>query len=168
MKKVLTMMAAALVLLTSACKKEDSAKEETTTSGTGTNTYTLGGTTYTVVYSGVTQTNGKYNYIFADRTPAAGMFNFLSVSFKTAPTSGTYQLISLADNAPISAANQCQIGASNNTTLGYGYIGTGAVNIDVVVTGGKIKITIPEISVIESATSGSTATVKLSGTVKDI
>lgn len=164
MKKVFTVLAAALILFTVACEKDETKKEETPVATTS-SSYTLGGTNYKVAYSGVTQTNNKYNYIFADRTPAAGLFNFLSVSFKAAPTTGTYQLISLAGNAAITAANQCQIGASNNTTLGYGYSGTSPVNIDVVVTSGKVKITIPEISVLESPSG---ATVKLSGTVQEL
>ena len=165
MKKVFTVLAAALVLFTVACEKNDTKTEEAAVASAS-SSYTLGGVNYKVVYSGVTQTNNKHNYIFADRTPAAGMFNFLSVSFKTAPTTGTYQLISLDGNAPITAANQCQIGASNNTTLGYGYVGTGTVNINVVVTGGKVKITIPEISVLESPSGNSN--VKLSGTVQEL
>lgn len=160
MKRTLVLLSALMILFASSCKKDEGETPETPT--TAGNSYKLNGTTYNVAYSGTSTVNGHLNYIFADRTPAAGEFNFLTVKFKGTPTTGTYQLVTMANNPPIANANQCQIGASNNTTLGYGYVGTGTVNIDVTVTGGKIKIVIPEISV-ETTPGG--AMVKLSGTV---
>ena len=162
MKKIFTIIAAAVVLFMGACKKSETATPETPASSG--NSYTVNGTTYKVVYTGVTNVSGKYSIVFADRTPVAGEFNFLAVKFKAAPTTGTYTVVTMAGDPPIANANECQIGASNNTTTGYGYIGA-PFTIQVTVTGGKAKIVIPETTVQQTP---SNANVKLSGTVQEI
>jgi hypothetical protein len=164
MKKIFTLIAAALVLFMGACKKSETVTPDNSSSG---NSYTVNGTSYNVVYTGVTNVGGKYSLIFADRTPVAGEFNFLTVKFKAAPTTGTYTVVTMAGDPPIANANECQIGASNNAAIGYGYIGAGTapITIQVTVTGGKAKIVIPEITVQQTP---SNANVKLSGTIQEI
>jgi hypothetical protein len=163
MKKIFTIIAAALVLFMGACKKSETVTPDSSSG----NSYTVNGTSYKVVYSTVTNVSGKYSIVFADRTPVSGEFNFLTVKFKAAPTTGTYTVVTMAGDPPIANANECQIGASNNAAIGYGYIGAGTapITIQVTVTGGKAKIVIPEITVQQTP---SNANVKLSGTVQEI
>ncbi len=164
MKRIFTIIAAVTVLFLGACKKSETVTPDNSSSG---NSYTVNGTTYKVVYSTVTNVGGKYSIVFADRTPVSGEFNFVTVKFKAAPTTGTYTVVTMAGDPPIANANECQIGASNNTTTGYGYIGAGTapVTVQVTVTGGKTKIVIPEITVQQTP---SNANVKLSGSVQEI
>ena len=88
----------------------------------------------------------------------------MTVAFKAAPTVGTYKLVSMANNAAIVNADECQIGAGNNTNLGYGYEGAAGISIVVEKVNGKLKITIPEITVKENAG----AQVKLSAIAVEI
>lgn len=162
MKKLFAILLASTVLFLGACKKDKTETLEAVATGS----WTLGTQTFSIKYSGVTNASGRYSLIFAEKTPAAGVFNFLTVGFKAEPTVGTYDLVSMANNAPIATSTQCQVGASDNTaTGGYGYIGAaGVTKIVVEKVNGKLKISIPEIKV-----TGSTGTeVKLYGVATEI
>ncbi|MEO6150866.1 MAG: hypothetical protein ABIN95_11720 [Mucilaginibacter sp.] len=173
MKKLFTIAAAALVLFTSACKKDDSKKEEETP---GTSTWTLDGNTYTTKYNdhdGSTSSGSAF-YFFWDAIPANESVKFHSINFDfaSAPTtSGTYQLVSVGD-APtgkqftLSAGygSIAEAGTPTGDSYGYVYLGT-PIDVTVTVTGGKISVVIPEISV-KSSLGG--ADVKLKASIKEI
>ena len=164
MKKSFSILLMAFVLFAGACKK-DSTQEEKADAANG--SYKLGDKTYKIAYSDVTTASGGYAVIFADRTAAQvvangdHIMNFIAFRFKAEPTVGTYQLVSYGVDPPTSA-NQCQVSTSNNKEIGYAYIGTGSVNVVVEKVGGKLKVTVPEITVQEHTTK---VDVKLSASV---
>ncbi len=156
-------MAAVILLATGACKKSD-----TTANTSGKSTWTLGGTSYTTVFSYRNVTGGGSSNTllsFYDSIPSGSNPNVNSVNFtfNTAPTaSGTYQLSGTVGGTL--TATQCELSAGG-AGKSYAYIGT-PVNITVTVTGGKITIVVPEIT-LKSTVSG-TADAKLSASVTEI
>lgn len=158
MKKVTTFFATAMILFFTSCKKENTS--------TDSGSWQLGATTYKVAYSGKTQLSGSTSntlYIFSDvvlqgSNPQA---NTLNLAFTAPPAaSGTYQLVSSASSGI--TGNQVQVSAGSQSSS-YAYIGS-AVNVDVTVTGGKIQVVIPQVTM--TSTSGQ-PTVTLSATVRE-
>lgn len=146
--------------LCSACKKDDSAK------ATGDNSWTLAGVTYKTTIGYKTTTSGgsvTALYNFFDATPSATVkVNSLSLSFVEAPTaSGTYQLVGVGQ---AKTAKQFEIAAGTVAPLAYAYIGS-SVDIAVTVTGGKVKVVIPEISMKCTTTNPD---VKLTASVQEM
>jgi hypothetical protein len=160
MKKLLTLVAVALLFL-GACKKDKT--EEVAASST----WTLGGTTYKSLITYKTTTSGGTPMTlinFYDATPSATVkVNALAMSFVESPSaSATYQLVGVGQ---AKTAKQFEISAGTSAGLAYAYIGPAAVDVTITVTGGKVKVTIPEI-----AMKGTTATpdVKLTATVQEM
>ncbi|QKJ32777.1 hypothetical protein HQ865_24470 [Mucilaginibacter mali] len=159
MKKLITLMALA-VAFCSACKKD---KSET---ASGDNSWTLAGTTYKTAITYKTTTSGgtaTILYNFWDATPSATVkVNSLALSFVEAPSaSGTYQLVATGQ---AKTARQFEISAGTTAPLYYAYIGT-SVDVQVTVSSGKIKVTLPEVS-LKCTTSSPDA--KLTGTVQEM
>lgn len=160
MKKLITLMAIAFALC-SACKKD---KSET---ASGDNSWTLAGTTYKAAITYKTTTSGgtaTILYNFWDATPSATVkVNSLGLSFVEAPSaSGTYQLVGVGQ---AKTAKQFEISAGTTAPLYYAYIGATAVDVQVTVSGGKIKVTIPEVT-LKCTTSNPDA--KLTATVQEM
>lgn len=159
MKRVAAFFVTAILFFSGACKKED-----TNTDDPG--SWQLGATTYQVAFSGKTQLSGSTTntlYIFSDvvlqgSNPQA---NTLNITFTAPPAaSGTYQLVSSASSGI--TGNQVQVSAGSQSSS-YAYSG-GAVNVDVTVAGGKIKVVIPQVTM--TGTSGQPA-VTLSASVRE-
>lgn len=140
-KKIASFLAMWMVLLIASCQKD------TTTVTVDAGSWTLGANTYKVAYAVKTQTsNGQTMFIFSDvvLTGANPQANTVALTFATAPTaSGTYQLVSAAGNT---TGNQVQMSAGSQSSA-YAYIGS-PVNVDVTVSGGKVKLVIPQLSLI--------------------
>lgn len=148
MKKILLGAAALSVMFATSCKKNDDKSGPSST-------FTLAGTSYTPS-SVVKGTNlGMTALMGTDGT------NAFYVLFSAAPTaSGTYKIV---ENA--SANDQLQIVASSGQTNLYSSIDVSAT-ANVTVNGGKITVTIPEISAERTNVStAATDTVKISGTL---
>ena len=145
MKKVAAIMAMAVVLFTSACKKDENGTE---VAAAATGSWTLGTNTYKVAFSNKGLTGGGNPVtliIFADDANIlSSNVHTLNLSFKTSPTtSGTYQLVgSVGGNL---TSNQFELNAGSPAGV-YVYLGA-PVNVDVTVSGGKVKVVIPEITV---------------------
>lgn len=148
MKKTAVFFATALVLFFAACKKEDATNEDA-------GSWQLGTNTYQVAFSGRATLSGSTTntlYIFSDvvlqgSNPQANTLNF---TFTAPPAvSGTYQLVSSASSAITS--NQVQVAAGRQSSS-YAYIGTTPVNVEVTVTGGLIKVVLPQVTM--TSTSG--------------
>lgn len=161
MKKITLLSAIAMLCFFTACKKEDNP------AAADAGSWTLGTTTYQVAYSGKTQLSGSTTntlYIFSDvvlqgSNPQA---HTLNLTFTAPPTvSGTYQLVSSASSGITGSQVQVSAGSQSGT---YAYIGTGAVNVEVTVTGGKIKAVIPQVTM--TSTSGQ-PNVTLSAAVRE-
>ncbi|RYU89342.1 hypothetical protein EWM62_13505 [Mucilaginibacter terrigena] len=155
MKKILFIMAAAMLVF-AGCKKDKTEKTG------GNNTWTLAGTTYKVAYTNKSATSGARPstlVIFADAGFNDPKVNTFNLSFATPPTaSGTFQLMGGAGGDI--TGNQFELFAGGDGKA-YAYLGT-AIDVAVEVTGGKIKVTIPEI-MLKSASGG--ADVKLTASV---
>jgi hypothetical protein len=163
LKNSLFAITALVILLTSGCKKdgEDEIIPNTVIAGN----WKLGANSYKVAYTskGTTSGGGSTGVIaiFADAILTSPTVNTLNLTFKTTPTvSGTYQLVGIGAST---TDKHVELFAGNSTTV-YAYIGA-AVNIEVTVTGGKVKVVIPEVLV--KATTGS-SDVKLSATVQEL
>ncbi|MEO6631099.1 MAG: hypothetical protein ABIN13_05230, partial [Mucilaginibacter sp.] len=132
----------------------------------GENSWTLDGVTYKTAISNKGLTSGgdvTFLVNFWAAAPNADLrVNGVAVSFKEAPTaSGTFQLKGGVGGTL--AANQFELAAATLTNT-YAYLGPN-IDISVTITGGKIKIVIPEI-MLKNAAGG--ADVKLSGTVQEL
>ncbi len=146
MKKITSIVMMVMVLLVASCQKES------TTAEVG--TWTLGANTYKVAYSFKSQTsNGQTLFVFSDvvitgaNTPA----NTVALTFATAPTaSGTYQIVSSASGTV--TGSQVQISAGNQSSA-YAYIGS-TVSVNVTVSGGKVKMVIPQLSMFGAGGQG--------------
>ena len=138
MKKITSILTIAMVVLFASCQKETATVEA--------GSWTIGSTTYKVAYSFKTQTsNGKTMFVFSDVviTGANPQANTVALTFATDPTtSGAYQLVSSASGN--TTGNQVQISAGNQASA-YAYIGS-PVNVDVTISGGKVKLVIPQLS----------------------
>lgn len=160
LKTSLFALTALVILFTPGCKKEgeDEIIPNTVIAGN----WKLGTNSYKVAYTSKgTTSGGGVIAIFADAILTSPTVNTLNLTFKTTPTvSGTYQLVGIGAST---IDKQVELFAGNSTTV-YAYIGT-AVNIEVTVTGGKVKVVIPEVLV--KATTGS-SDVKLSATVQEL
>lgn len=160
LKTSLFALTALFVLSTSGCKKdgEDEVIPNTVIAGN----WKLGTNSYKVAYTSKgTTSGGGVIAIFADAILTSPTVNTLNLTFKTTPTvSGTYQLVGMGAST---TDKQVELFAGNSTTV-YAYLGT-AVNIEVTVVGGKVKVVIPEVSV--KSTTGS-SDVKLSATVQEL
>jgi hypothetical protein len=162
MKKTLTLAAAVIMLFMSACKKDGSNKK----SISGDNGWTLDGVSYKTGLTYKTTTSGGEPTTlinFWEAAPNADhRVNGVAVSFKQSPTaSGTFHLKGGVGGTL--AADEFELAASTLTKTDA-YLGT-TVDITVTVTGGKLKIVIPEISL--KSTTGD-PDVKLSGTVQEM
>ncbi|MCO5948823.1 hypothetical protein [Mucilaginibacter flavidus] len=162
MKKAFTLMVAVLVLFTIACKKDSTTKK----AASGENSWILDGVTYKTGITSRANTSGgdKTTLInFWTAVPTSDFrVNGVSVSFATVPTaSGTLKLKGGVGGTL--TANQFELAASTLTKT-YAYLGAD-VDITVTVTGGKVKVVIPEIT-LKCTTSD--PDVKLSGTVQEL
>lgn len=147
--------------LCSACKKD---KTET---ASGDNSWTLAGTTYKTSLSYKTTASGSganILYNFYDATPSSTVkVNAMTASFIETPSaSGAYQLVGVGQ---AKTAKQFELSAGTTAPLYYAYIGTAAVDVQVTVTGGKVKIVIPEVT-LKCTTSSPDA--KFTATVQEM
>lgn len=154
-------MAAALLLFTVGCKKS-----ETTTTTSGNSSWTLAGITYKAAITNRTPTSGSnptFLFNFWDAAPTADLkVNSLALSFKEVPTtSGTYQLVGGVGGTL--TAKQFELAAGTHT-LYYAYLGA-TMDVAVTVTGGKVKVVIPEIT-LKCTTAQPDA--KLTATVQEL
>jgi len=163
MKKLLPLIAIVLLHL-GACKK--STDSSTTPTTTGDNSWVLAGVSYKTLISIRTLTSGgtvNTLFNFYDVVPSAtAKINSVTLSFVTAPTaSGTYQLVGVGQ---AKTATQCEIAVGTAVPSAYGYIGA-STDITVTVTGGKVKIVVPEITL--KGTTGQ-ADAKFSGSLQEL
>lgn len=140
MKKMLFIAAAAGMMFTS-CKKD----ENKGASGGGTNTFKIGSVSYNADYvmSIASQLTGS-------STPTADMSNGgVSIGFPgmTLPTtSGTYKIVAIAEKADEVAVTFTQ--NKSGTSTAYAASGSDNKTAVVTVSGGKVKVEIPEIWVV--------------------
>ena len=134
--------------LCSGCKKDDK------TEVSGESSWTLAGTTYKTAITYKTVTSGATPVTlvnFWDAQPTATIkVNAVALSFINPPTTtGTYQLVGAGT---ATTSKQFELGAATVASSAYAYIGS-PLDITVTVTGGKIKVVIPEITL--KCTTGS-------------
>ena len=146
--------------LCSGCKKDDK------TEVSGDSSWTLAGTTYktAITYKGTTSGGTPMTMInFWDAQPTATLkVNSVALSFVETPTTtGTYQLVS---TGAAKTSKQFELSAGTVAPLYYAYIGS-PIDITVTVTGGKVKVVIPEIS-LKCTTSSPDA--KFTGTFQEM
>ena len=158
MKNLLLLIAASLVLTTSACKKESTAQV------TLSNSWTLGTTSHTTAFTSRINVNSMFAITAMDGVPQGSnpTVNTCIVYFAAAPTaSGTYRVVSYP-----SALTSMQVGVvAGGSTGTYTSTGTGAVDVKVTVTNGKIQAVIPELTVKKI---NATEELKLSGSISEL
>jgi len=148
-----------IALFAAGCKKSDVAASVDSS-------WTLGSTTYKAALSNKGTTSGGTPTTlisFFDAIPvgASPTVNSINFTFLTAPTaSDSYELVGLGTALN---ANRVQLSAGGPGGT-YAYNSTG-VKVQVTVTGGKVKIVIPEVSMM--STSGQPA-VKLTASVQEM
>lgn len=166
MKKLLLFIASSALLTASCSKKEDPAPatpSTPTTSGIPTNGWKLGTVTYT---SAIVAKSGANILSAMDGIPSGSSpaVNSLNVYFSALPTAnGTYSIVKYPSTTSLTAT---QIGVTAGlyaTSTTYSTTGFDGINATVTVTGGKIKVVIPEVWV--KVTGGGTDSLKLTGTV---
>lgn len=141
-------MLAAAMLLFNACSNKDSVVI------TSDNTWKLGNTIHFV--TSTTQSGGQLT--FNDNTE--GRKGTLTVTFKTIPTAGSYQVV--ANNGSEPGDKQCFVSATDNSGAAFTFA-TGSVNATVSFDSkNQIAIAIPELTLV-GTTPGNTLT--LSATV---
>jgi hypothetical protein len=148
-----------LAFFAAGCKKSNvSASTEST--------WTLGSTSYKAVMSNKGPTSGGTSNTllsFWDGVPvgASPTVNSINFTFLTPPTtSGSYELVGMGTALN---ANNFQMFAGGPAGV-YAYNSVG-VKVEVTVTGGKLKIIVPEVSMM--STTGQPA-VKLTASVQEI
>jgi len=148
MKKILLGAAALSVMFATSCKKNDDKSGPSST-------FTLAGTSYSPSTVAKQSTGSVTVLMGTDQT------NSFGVMFNTVPTAnGTYKIMEDA-----TAADEVQIVAANGQTTLYGSLDNTAT-ATVSVNGGKITVTVPEISAERTnMTTMKTDTVKVSGTL---
>jgi len=139
MKKLL-LLVITIALFTTGCKKND-------VTASVDSSWTLGSTTYKSAASlRVTTSASTPNTLinFYDVAPNGSntaSLNSATFTFLTPPTaSGSYELVGIGTALN---ANNFQLAAGGPAGV-YAYIGTG-VKVQVTVTGGKVKIVVPEV-----------------------
>ena len=143
----------------SGCKKDDVAASVDSS-------WTLGTTTYKAAMSNKgTTSGGTSNTLlsFWDAVPvgASPTVNSINFTFLTSPTtSGSYELVGMGTTLN---ANNFQMSAGGPAGV-YAYNSTG-VKVQVTVAGGKLKIVVPEVSMM--STTGQPA-VKLTASVQEM
>jgi hypothetical protein len=148
-----------LAIFAVGCKKKDA--EPSVESS-----WTLGTTSYKAVMSHrITPSGGTPEVIisFLDAIPVGSSptANSLNLTFKSAPTSsGSYELVGLATALN---DNNFRVAAGGPGGV-YAYIGTG-VKVQVTVTGGKVKVIVPEIML---KSTSSLPDIKLVASVQEI
>ncbi len=151
------LLIASLLFSVIACEKKNDAPDF--------GSWKLGTTTYKVAFSTKSAlSTGGTLFIFADAaiTGPGSTANMLSVSFPTAPTtSGTYQLVNAGTST---GSNQMELSSGSMSGGAYGYIGS-PINVTVNVAGGKISVTVPEITL--KSTTG-LPDISFSGSVKEM
>ena len=146
-----------LAFFAAGCKKSD-------VSASVDSTWTLGTTSYKAVMSNKGATSGGNTLLsFWDAVPvgASPTVNSINFTFLTSPTtSGSYELVG---QGTALNANNFQMFAGGPAGV-YAYNSVG-VKVQVTVTGGKVKIVMPEVSMM--STTGQPA-VKLTASVQEI
>lgn len=148
-----------LAMFAAGCKKSD-------VSASVDSTWTLGTTSYKAVMSNKGPTSGGTSNTllsFWDGVPvgASPTINSINFTFLTPPTtSDSYELVGLGTAL---TANRFQLSAGGPAGV-YAYNSVG-VKVQVTVTGGKIKIVLPEVSMM--STTGQPA-VKLTANVQEM
>ncbi|MES2702193.1 MAG: hypothetical protein V4649_06115 [Bacteroidota bacterium] len=160
MKKTILVCAAALALLAS-CKKSSTSGPSSTIPASG---WKLGSTSYTTAYAGRTGAN-SLSAMDAIPSGSSPNTNTMNAFFATLPTTGgTYRIVAWPATTPLTAG---QVGLTTGlyaTSTTYRSTGTDAVDATVTVTGGKIKIEVPEVWV---KTTTGTDSAKLTGTITE-
>jgi hypothetical protein len=150
-------------LMVSCKKKEDTAPAPATTTIPA-NGWILGTTTYSSVVVG---RSGPDVITAMDAMPAGGAItaNTFNVFFSAFPTaSGTFTIVQYPSASPLTAS---QIGVTAGlyaTSTSYASTGTDGISATVTVTGGKLKIEVPEVWVKKTGT-GATDSLKITGTI---
>jgi hypothetical protein len=146
-----------LAIFAAGCKKKDA--EPSVESS-----WTLGTTTYKAALSNKGATSGGNTLLsFWDAVPvgASPTVNSINFTFLTPPTtSGSYELVGMGTALN---ANNFQMSAGGPAGV-YAYNSVG-VKVQVTVTGGKVKIVVPEVSMM--STTGQPA-VKLTASVQEM
>lgn len=163
MKKLLSFATASLILFSVACKKDND-------TATSPGSWKVGSNTYNVAFSNRIGTDGpdsQYMFTFTDPEPSGSVgVNYFTIVFKSKPTAGTYELIGGTGNASLTNT-QCEITVANSdASYAYGYTKANAKIVEVSLSRGKTKITIPEISLTSPASAGF-VDVKFSATVQE-
>ena len=146
------------VLLISCSKNDDDETPVAVTNG-----WKLGANSYTTVFAMRVATGGNTAVTAMDAIPtgSSSNVNTFIAYFSTVPTaSGTYRIVSYP-----SALTATQVGIAAGGPNGT-YVSTGAGTVDATVTvsGGKITVTVPQITVKKT---NSTEELSASGTIKE-
>jgi hypothetical protein len=151
-------------VLLGSCKKKEDATPAPSSSSIPSNGWKLGTTTYTSV---VVAKSGPNSITAMDAMPSGGSptANTFNVFFSAFPTaSGSFSVVQYPSATPLTATQigvTAAIFASSST---YASTGTDGVSATVTVTGGKIKVELPEVWVKKTGAS-STDSLKLTGTL---
>jgi len=158
MKKLLLSLAA-LSLLSASCKKSSSSSPSPSTPDNG---WKMGTTTYTSVFvarSGSSPTSASLTAL--DALPTAATQNKCTIYFSAFPSAGgTFRVASVGSVISLSAT-QIGVTAQIGSTF-YASTGFDGIDATVTVTGGKIKVVVPDVWVKNIAGSDSS---KLTGTI---
>ncbi len=167
MKRLIVSVFSVAVLAVSCTKKTNPAPSTPITPTTPTipaNGWELGTTSYTSV---IVAKAGPNIISALDGTPSGSSpaVNSLNVYFSAFPaTGGTFAIVQYPSTTPLTST---QIGVTAGlyaTATTYASTGSDAVNATVTITGGKLKIVIPEVWVKKTG-SGAMDSLKLTGTV---
>lgn len=178
MKKLQNFTKATLFLLTITlalvgCKKEDSSSTSTTGS-VPTNGWRIGTTNYTTVLA-MRNVAGPNTVGAFDRIPSSNGLNTAVVLFNntTGIAAGTFKVLFKANQSDL-LADEIIVGAStgyNNATgqyeKQYATVLGQTVNATVTITGGKVKIVIPQINIISYPITASSISTNFAGTIAE-
>jgi len=167
MKQLVCIVIAGSLAFT-ACKKSSSTSTTTTTTSIPKDGWKLGANTYKQVYC--LRQSGQFALNCVDAT--TGSIHSFAAFFKAYPTaSGTYHIVRLAADSTMTYPGSNigdhdvivtgSIPSGAGSSHGYWSIGTEGKDATVTITGGKMKIEVPEVSVVYNNTD----TLKLSGTM---
>lgn len=166
MKKIIVGILSISVMFFASCeKKEDPAPappSAPTTPSIPTDGWVLGTTTYTTVYAGKSGANSlsAMDGVPSGSSPAV---NTCNIFFETYPTAdGTYSIVQYPSTSPLSATQVGITAGLHATSTSYASTGIDGISATVTVTGGKVKVEIPEVWV---KVTGGTDSLKLSGTI---
>jgi hypothetical protein len=168
MKKLLLSIVSAGILVASCSKKDDPAPTTptTTTPTIPTDGWKLGATSYTSVVVARTGPNSisAFDAVPSGSSPTSNTLNVFFSAFPTA--SGTFAIVQYPSASPLTATQIGVTAAVTASSSTYASTGTDGISATVTVSGGKIKVELPEVWVKKTG-SGSTDSLKVTGTVTE-